>query len=51
MSVRVQNVIFVENTSTTAIGGLAITTPLGRITVLDNLFVATPAHGTTVLSI
>lgn len=36
----VQNVIFVNNTSTTAIGGLGIVTQLGRITVLDSVFIA-----------
>jgi len=38
--VQVVNVIFVNNTSTTAIGGLAIVADLGKITVLGNLFIA-----------
>lgn len=36
----VQNVVFVNNTSTTAAGGLAISADLGRITVNNSLFIA-----------
>ena len=38
-TVSVSNVIFLENISTSAVGGLAISNPAGNITVLGNLFI------------
>lgn len=38
-TVNVNNVIFLENISTTAVGGLSISNPAGRISVLGNLFI------------